>query len=240
MKDIWSKMGDLITKLKIDFTDIDFNNGIEIMKFINDETSKSLTEIILNKFTFNANQLFLNRINENLPKLKTLKLNYLCGNFDAEPIHFENLNALVITDSQIIPKNLFFDKLNYFLLDSTTKIFTDKWLEFIDENIPKNLNSIQLIFEKLSEDYFLAIPAKLPKIRYAYIECETPFSVRNISQFLDKAVHLEELEMGILSKQVDMNLLEEAADQAKKNDKIWKVMKSKNDNELSKYHTFSM
>lgn len=335
IKNIWSKIGNMITGLIINFIDIDLNQGNEIMKFINAEASKWLTLVFLDNCTLNVfdelsnefnkvvilafsrsetadfefkddqrlskifpnlkklaikeikvsdwsllddqtkltelvlrpngaeekiiqcfkrnpllnglqiheiNQSLLKQINENIPKLKVLKLINLHGNFDGDPIHFVTVDALAIENSSIIPENIFFDHLRILHLVFNLNEFTDKWLNYINTKISNSVSFFHLIVEKLSKELFLDIPDKLPKISFAYIQCETPFSADEIKQFLDKAINLFEFKMRIPQEHVDINLLEKAVSQAEKTNNIWKVDKSthENNNDHLKYQTFSM
>lgn len=191
---------------------------------------------------YKTNQLFLKQINENLPNLNILKLNDISGVYDGQPpIHFEKVEVLVMFECKIIPENLFFDSLDILILDFNKNEFVDKWLEYLETKINKDLRLMRLVVERLSKVHFLGIP-KLPNLVTAIIQCQSPFSAQEIAEFLDKATHLEVLEIAFQQEQLENNVPVEAANLAKKNNKIWNIRKPaplETSNDHSSYQFFS-
>lgn len=319
IKEVWSKFGDMIKNLIVNFIDIDLDQGIELVKFINSEASKYLTSVqfgncisnVLDELTnefinvisfsfsrsetadfefkydqrmgnifpsvktlrisetkisdwvffggespglealglirpngaeeqiiqfvkknqqiidlkiYESNLEFLNQLKENMPNLKLLKLYEISGMYNAVPIHFDTVLVLRI-NSKIIPENLFFENLETLILDLSAYELTDKWIQFIDTKISKDLDVFRLIVEKLSREHFQSFPDKMPNLSTAIIQCQTPFSVADIAQFLDKADHLDELDLRFQQEQLEMNVPVEAAKRARKNGKIWSIRK---------------
>ena len=106
---------------------------------------------------------FLKEANDNLPKLRNLKIATFWNSnqdYHGDPIRFKQVEILKVSSvlNELYPDfhHMHFDQLHDLDLSVQPQL-SDKWTEFFDQQINKNLSSVIFTCKMLTNEQFVAI-----------------------------------------------------------------------------------
>lgn len=161
-----------------------------------------------------ANLKLIAAANELLPKLDYLKLEQLSTdylNHQGDPIHFQHLKHLSLRPYHIdeIPGKLIFEKLQNFELIIYPNQYTDKWGEFIANQVNDNLSKFALDVGRLTVEQLFSIPGQLKNLKEIAISSSSEFTAEEIVDFVAKSDSLVNLNFECLMEKWEQNRLNE-------------------------------
>lgn len=150
--------------------------------------------LIVNEYTM----MLLKNVSDFLPKLQNLTLNMFskdCLNYDGKPIQFNTVQHLSIqSESYGLPTEISFTQLQRLNLD-VARSTDDKWLQFINKQVNKNIDDFEMIAKNLPEKQFLAIPNELTNLKTVVVKCPREFSADELNSFVLECKLMTNLKM---------------------------------------------
>lgn len=205
-------LDDLELKLEPRLLDEIIKINVKIINFL--KANSRITKLSIE----NSNLKFLKEVNDILPRLRNLKLNYFrenYQNYESDPIRFEQVETLTIKSmlsagqrDHVYPDHIYFDQLQDLEM-SVHPEFTDNWTKFINNQISGNLNTLELHTETLRNDQITAIVMKKPCFKEANIYCQSNISAETVIAFIKHSEYLLRLNLVVLMSQDELQLLQE-------------------------------
>lgn len=136
-----------------------------------------------------------------LPHLKTLEINALSDqyfNHYGDAIQFETVEFLIITSDRKnrVPENVRFNHVYKLNLNIASEI-NDKWIEFITNQVNRNVTELKLVMFNISTENFWNVAEILPVLKRVSIECSSVFSANDILMFIEKSTKIVKLNLEI-------------------------------------------
>lgn len=209
----WAFITERLTNLRtfhMDFSPANVNaiNETHITNFLKNNVR------IENLRIYYTNLMLLKEVNEILPNLETLEISLFSDDYLNYPdiVQFNNVKNLRMDyygEEPRIPERIFFNQLQQFHLATSLSNFIDKWFEFIDNQVNRNLTTFILATIELEKEQLFTIPEKFPDLQTLIIECwSKKIRATEIISFMKKNKHLITLKMSIQIDGIELKKLQ--------------------------------
>lgn len=183
----------LATKLERDKNGIDETHVSSFLK-----KNKQIEELSIGECNLNV----LSEANNILPHLKSLEINTLSEDYENyqgdDAIHFKTVRELTVksdVDNEI-PVKIKFDQV-YTLTLKLGSTFTDKWIDFIGNQVNSKVNTLNLHTKSVTTDQLMAIADKLIELENVVVGSQLKYTADNILNFVMKLQNLQSLQLNI-------------------------------------------